>query len=288
MRPVRNAILQCALITSLPFGLQAAEPAVKPAPPAATIPALDTVRHVILCGDCDQPFSGSIHKKLLEQLVSNEFIGELRKALYLQDTVLQFESKAHFDNCDFGSAITYIEELLGEVDRHVQTADKAGKEGKEADRSGALKKAFFALGQALHGVQDFYSHTDYVERSVKAAKKSTDIPVLAPWEQKGKTAILQRYAQGELVSGHVFWGFPQQCPAGTISHADLAKDGPDSKSGKLKIPHLDNRSQHQIAVQLAREASQQLIDYAFSRWPGLKEANGKLVAIEVMVDRRGL
>lgn len=41
-------------------------------------------------------------------------------------------------------------------------------------------------------------------------------------------------------------------------------------------------------MQLAREASQDLIDDAFRKWPLLKEVNGKHMAFEVLVDRRGL
>jgi len=258
----------------------------RPAPPPATVPDLATVRPVVICGDCDQPFSGTIHKLMLDKLVANEYIGELRKALYLQDTVHQFESKAHFDNCDFDNAINYIDELLKEVGTHVQAAQSARDSGDKVAQKAGASRAFFALGQALHGVQDFYAHTNYVEMMVGGVKRTTDIPVILPWTSAGKEAIRQQQASGKLVSGYVFWGIPQNCPRGTPSHADLAKDDAESKSGMIRIAHLQNRSQHQVAVQLAREASQELVDHAFAKWPLLKELNGKLVAVEVLVDRR--
>jgi hypothetical protein len=123
--------------------------------------------------------------------------------------------------------------------------------------------------------------------SVGQAKKSNDIDIVAPWNQSGKDRIKELMGKG-LVSGYVFWGFPQKCPEGTPSHADMAKDKASTPSGSVKVPHLDNRSRYQIAVQLARGASQELVDDAFRRWPLLKEVNGDHVAFEVLVDRRGL
>jgi hypothetical protein len=167
-------------------------------------------------------------------------------------------------------------------------AAKAEKEkGDKAAIEASILKAFFALGQALHGVQDFYAHTNYVEMSVGQAKKSTDIDIVFPWKQSGKDRIQELIGKG-LVSGYVFWGFPQKCPGDTLSHAEMAKDKATTPSGAVKVPHLENRSRYQIAMQLARGASQELIDDAFRRWPLLKEVNGEHVAFEVLVDRRGL
>lgn len=269
---------------------QSSGPSKPPAPPVE-IPDLRTVNSVIVCGDCDQPFDTITHKEVLEGLVSNKYIGELRKALYLQDTYHQFESKAHFDNCAFNEAIGYLDSLLAEVDGYVKGAQVAKDHGDLAAKDASLLKAFFALGQALHGVQDFYAHSNYVELSVERVKRATDIEVIAPWKKTGKEQIagLVGNSPGKgLVSGFVFWGFPQTCTMSALSHADLAKDKATTPSGKVKVPHLENWSRYQIAVQLAREASQELIDDSFRRWPLMKEANGKNVAFDVLVDRRGL
>lgn len=271
------------------FGQGATPP--KPPPPPAEVPDLRTVSPVVVCGNCDQPFDTSTHEKVLEGLVSNKYIGELRKALYLQDSYHQFESKAHFDNCAFNDAVAYIDSLLAEVDGHVQAAQASKARGDSAAVEAAMLKAFFALGQSLHGVQDFYAHSNYVELSADQVKKSTDIEVVAPWRKAGKDRISELVGgpPGKgLVSGFVFWGFPQTCPKGTLSHADLAKDKATTPSGKVKVSHLENRSRYQLAVQLAREASQELINDAFRRWPLMKATNGENVAFEVLVDRRGL
>lgn len=262
----------------------------KPPLPPAEVPDLRQVNPVVVCGNCDKPFDTSTHKEVLEGLVSNQYVKELRKALYLQDSYHQFESKAHFDNCAFGDAIDYIDGLLLEVNDHVLAAQGAKDRGDSSAAESSLLKAFFALGQALHGVQDFYAHSNYVELSVDLVKKSTDIVVVAPWRTSGRERILAlagRSIGKPLVSGFVFWGFPKTCPEGTDSHADLAKDKATTPSGKVKVTHLQNRSRYQLAVQFAREASQEFIDDAFRRWPLMKSTNGKNVAFEVLVDRRG-
>jgi hypothetical protein len=300
MKPSRPVLLAVALAASMQNSEISAQQAkasasaastaasgVKPAAPPAIVPDIRKVNPPVLCVDCDQPFDTATHKKLLEGLVNNPYIGELRKALYLQDSYHQFESKAHFDNCDFEDASAYIAELLAETGKHVDDAAAAKAAGDQPAMKKAALAAFFSLGQALHGTQDFYAHTNYVELHVPKAKKVTDIPVVYPWRADGRTRI-QELQQSGLVSGFVFWGFPQKCPSGSISHANLAKDSADTESGKVAVTHLQNTNQYKIAAYLAREASLQLLVDAFQKWPLLKQLNGEAVAVDLMVDRRGI
>lgn len=285
---LRHSTICICIMAIMPlsvFGQQPSPP--KPPRPSEDVPELRAVKPIVVCGDCDHPFDTASHKQVLDGLLSNKYVGELRKALYLQDTYHQFESKVHVDNCDFDESISYIDDLLAEVDGHVAIATAEKDKGDKVAIEASILKAFFALGQALHGVQDFYAHTNYVEMSVGQAKKSTDINIVLPWKQSGKVLIKELTGKG-LVSGYVFWGFPQKCPDGTPSHANMAKDKATTPSGVIKVPHLENRSRYQIAMQLASRASQELIDDAFRRWPLLKEINGENVAFEVFVDRRGL
>lgn len=256
-----------------------------PPPPPPVVPSLPEAKPSILCVDCDQPFDTITHKEVLAGLANNPYIGELRKALYLQDTYHQFESKAHFDNCDFDAAIAYIDELYAEAGRYADAAAKAKVAGDKDAMQKAALSAFFALGQALHGTQDFYAHTNYVELQVGGVKEVTGIPLVLPWRAEGKAHIAELRKAG-LISGFVFWGLPQHCPSGTISHGKLAKDAATTPSGKVPIAHLNNLSQYKIAVFLAREASLRLMTDAFKKWPLLKDLNGELVALDVLVDRR--
>jgi len=277
------------LVVSAVLGWPAARAAdpPKPPPPAADVPGLMKANPPVLCVGCDEPFDTGTHKQLLEGLAGNPYIAELRKALYHQDILHQFESKAHFDNCDFDSATSYITSLLEEAGGQVGSAQNAQDSGDKAGTEASAAKAFFVLGQALHAVQDFYAHTNYVEMTAPKAKKVTDIEVIAPWRPEGRDRIQDLRGQG-LYSGYVFWGIPQRCPSGTTSHGDLAKDSATTKSGSKLLPHLQNTSQYKVAVFLAREASLQLMTDAFKRWPLLKKLNGQHVAFEIIVDRRGV
>jgi hypothetical protein len=266
---------------------QTASPPPKPPPPSDTVPGLVQSKSVRMCVGCDKPFDFPAHKELLEGLADNPYIGQLRAALYVQDIRHQFESKAHFDNCHFEGAQNYLVSLIEEAGSHADAARLARNKGDTNAAVISAKNAFFALGQALHAVQDFYAHTNYVELQIPKAKEAGDIPVIAPWRKADQDKIADLRKAG-LVSGYVYWGFPQDCPAGTISHHDLAKDSADTVSGKRLVAKLNNLSQFRLAVFLARQASVELMQEAFARWPVLRELNGPNVAFEILLDRRGL
>ena len=263
----------------------ASAPRVQPAPPSKTVPPPTKGKTVKVCVGCDQPFDADTHQQLLTNLAKSPYLAELRKAQYYQDITHQFQSKAHFDNCDFDDAQAYITELLADVDKNAKAAEAAKAKGDKDAMESAVMAAFFSLGQALHATQDFYAHTNYVELVTPKATDVTSLEIITPWNQSGRDRISQLRGQG-LISGFVFWGLPQKCPSGSISHANLAKDSQDMKSGKVSVPNLQNLSQYKIAVFLAREASLKLLNYAFKTWPIMAQANGKDVVFDVIIDRR--
>jgi hypothetical protein len=286
MKLARTVLVVTAVISAHGIALAADSPRAPP-PPPPSVPDMTTSKTAILCADCDRPFATSGHADLLKGLATNPFVAELRKALYTQDTYHQFQSKAHFDNCDFESSAEYVTELYEEAGRHADDASKAKAAGDSAGMKKAAMKAFFSLGQALHGTQDFYAHSNYVELVAPGARRITDLPILAPWRPEGRARIRQLRGQG-LISGYVFWGFPQECPSGTMKHSDLAKDSATTRSGAVLVANLQNLSHYRVAVFLAREASLLLMTDAFRRWPLLKQLNGEGVAVDIIVDRRGL
>jgi len=286
MRTATSVVFALAFAFVL-WGVGLATPQVpppKPPPPPDTVPPINAGTTTALCIGCDQPFDFDGHRAVMEALSTNPNVAQLRRAMYVQDTIHQFESKAHFDNCDFDGGIAYLGQLLAETDRHVSAAQRATD---ARQRAAAVERAFFALGQGLHAIQDFYAHSDYVERQVTTAAKPTDIPVIRPWRDSDHARINVLRAGG-LVSGFVFWGFPQRCPAGSAWHSELAKDSPRTKSGAVVVRSLENLTQYQIAVFLAREASKDFLEDAFRRWPLLREQNGAYVGIDMFIDRRGL
>ena len=255
----------------------------QPVRPPETIPPFDYNQAQTICVNCDQPFDFPSHEEANAAILKSPYVKQLREAMYSQDIWHQFESKAHFDNCDFDGAFDYINELWAEIDTGLQAAQPDDKQ----DVQTRVEKAFFALGQILHAVQDFYAHTNYLEKHVATVQKVTDLKVMRPWTTQGQTGIDALRASG-LISGYVFWGSPQKCPADTPSHATLAKDSGETESGKIRIPHLENLSQHRIALFLAKEASKDLLEDAFKQWPLLAKANGPYVGFEMLIDRRGL
>lgn len=257
----------------------------KPPSPDDNVPALTAARVYATCVQCDAPFDTDTHKRLLEGLAKNEYVAELRKALFVQDKIHQFESKAHFDNCDFDSAVAYIDGLLNDLAQRAAAGATARQ--SHSDPQPAIKQAFYALGQAMHGVQDFYAHSNYVELAIRGKREVTDIDILPVWQPEGHKMLATLRAEG-LISGYVVWGFPQCCQSGAPTHGELAKDSPNTKSGQVRVAHLRNVSQYKIAEFLAREASLALVRYAFKRWPILKEMNGNDIAFEVILDRRGM
>lgn len=204
----------------------------------------------------------------------------------MQDSLHQFQSKAHFDNCDFDGGIAYVDALLTEVGGHAEKAQQA----KTRNDPKAVKKevlaSFFSLGQALHAVQDFYAHSNYIELTAPKVERPAKWELIRPWAESGKKRISQLKNEG-LVSGYVVWGIPQKCPEGTLTHGELAKDTEATPSGRKKIEHLQNLNQFKAAVFLARETSLQLMEYSFDKWPILKAENGDAVAIDLLIDRRG-
>jgi hypothetical protein len=261
------------------------QPAPKSQPAEVKVPSLLEVNAPAFCVGCDEPFDMPTHKKVLEGLVNNPYLAELRRALYVQDLWHQFESRAHFDNCDFDNALDYVDSLIEEAGTYVAAIEKAKASGDGTGTQTAAKKAFFALGQALHAVQDFYAHSNYVELQAPKVLVETKLEIVRPWRKEGRDRIAELRKDG-LISGVVWWGLPQKCLPGTMSHEDLAKDSEKTKSGGERVAHLQNRSRYQIARSLAREASQQLMADAFKRWPLLKEVNGENLAFELIIDQR--
>lgn len=257
-----------------------------PPVPASGVPALDVETAVLVCVGCEGRFETATHEELLEGLARNEFVGELRKALYFQDTLLQFSSKAHFDNCDFDGSIAYLNSLLDEVAATATAARAAAARNDSGQVKAETRRAFYAIGQALHGIQDFYAHTNYVELSATQTTRVDDMPILKPWAETDQRRIRELQSKG-LVSGFVFWGFPQKCAAGTPSHSELAKDSPSTTSGRKTLATVGGKTQYEIAVHLAKKASVTFINEAFAKWPVLKDVNGERVAFEVLIDRRG-
>jgi hypothetical protein len=196
----------------------------------------------------------------------------LAKAQWQQDLEMFFESKAHFDNCDFNSGMVYLEALLAEADR-------------EAPRH--PDKAVVALGRALHGIQDFYSHTDYVERMARAEPSFRNVAMVRLWSASGRATLQQLIASG-LVSGRVSWeGTRDNCGPGATEHDALNKDKPDSPRGREFIDAWA-MSHYRAAYDLAARDSAELVHDRLRRddWKQVREYCGLVLGYAVLVESR--
>lgn len=304
-RKCLTLLLLFALLAAWPGGALAQRPQRRgrrpPPPPPASVPPL--TREVLEKrgverfnaeerGAGDVPptrkrsaeFDPSEHERLNEQVVESPYARELWSALYLQDTYHQRESKAHFDNCDFEGGIAYINQLLAECDKFVNSSEAHKRAGRSRLADIQMRRAFFSLGQILHAVQDFYAHSNYVELMRDEGRAIDDVRPVPLWLPEGRDEVARLRSRG-LVSGYVWWGRPKRCAGGVLGHAQLAKDSADSPAGRVVVARWENLTQHDAAYRLARAASSEFLDYAFGRWPALGEGS-RVVAFKVFQDRR--
>ena len=210
--------------------------------------------------------------------MKDQCVRELNKAMYWQDTVHQFQSKAHFDNCAIEDGLSYIQELVSEAERHLQKSTPVKKED-------ALKAAF-ALGQALHAIQDFYAHSNYVELMVEKHDTFDNVQIVPAWLDEGQESLLEMANNG-LHSGSVWWGLPQYCPSTVPSHGTLAKDSAKTDAGSIIIDKWEAMNQFQLARDLASQASLEFLQDMYARMP-LEPICGNNISFAVLTDNRGL
>jgi len=179
-------------------------------------------------------FGPDIHSEIT-QTVNTEFnnmlddqqLGMVILANMTQD-IHQTESKIHFDNCAFAAGVEYINSEW-ETIRQVEHFSPV---------------ALGAFGRLLHTVQDFYSHSNWIELY-------TDYSPIPIWDLD-----VNNLPRG-IFSGTWFLGSPKMCAQGTPSHDELNKDSPTSKEGKKIVEQGPNmgKSLYELAYSSAIAAT---------------------------------
>lgn len=129
--------------------------------------------------------------------------------------------------------------------------------------------ALGAFGRLLHTVQDFYSHSNWIELQAN----NSPIPV---WDLRVETL------PQTIVSGTWFIGAPKRCAEGVPTHEELNKDSPTPKEGQKTITTGPNRGTtlYQLAFTAATAATRvqfdQLETLTLSPNPILKQV-GRLI-----------
>lgn len=129
-------------------------------------------------------FGGAVHEQITRAAlvtggpkISQESFTAIDNANMHQDIIDSTEfldSKRHFDDCTFKEGLKHVDACYAAISKHLANADT-----NKTDWSFVLSK----FGELLHPVQDFYSHSNYVELKLKAnaALKPAQIP-LVNWQ----------------------------------------------------------------------------------------------------------
>lgn len=195
-------------------------------------------------------------------------------AQIFQDIVHFSGSEKHFDNCDFNGGANYIQEKLAQIDMLVKIK--------------SIKHAQFTAGQILHGIQDFYAHSNYLEVMAlegngKTYSEFNLVPIIELWKAGAvdKLAVYQA-KKTPLISGTWVLSGPKMCDENSLSHHDLAKDTVDTDRSLEETKWVNSQTgakitRYQAAHALIEKATESFLIYAFAKWPGLQKDCGDII-----------
>lgn len=149
-------------------------------------------------------------------------------------TVINLLSADHFDN-------NRLDESILTVNARVEAARSillglAQANPKPAGWRRDFALALIVFGKALHGVQDFYAHSNWVECQrdlVRIGGSIADLPMWTgePW---GCSTSIGGVTVSGLQTGYV----DIAPPAGSVTHDALNKDSPSSAQGAIQIRRI--------------------------------------------------
>jgi hypothetical protein len=131
----------------------------------------------------------------------------------------------------------------------------------------------------LHVIQDFYSHSSYIEIMVARGAAFEAIDQIPFWTAAGSARLEGLKASG-LASRRVLLSSPKQCKGNA---PDLDKDDADGGHGAERTP-WDGRSYHDVARKLATDATYAFFRYAFDRWSALRAPCENAVGFMTLTD----
>ena len=204
-------------------------------------------------------FSSAKRTELARKLVSNGSCSELiSQAIWFSEVSVigRHDAVQHSLNGTLQIGVERVKNLMGQTGLYL---------GQDND-----KKAIFALGKAIHLIQSFYAHTNYVElMSLKQRKYKNieDVPIFKIWKRSAEIKLNQLKGQG-LVSACDLSISKPKCKKKSLSRKTLSKRNMQAKAGKKEYKHwqVDGYS---AAVYLAEQASTQFIRFMFSEFPVL-------------------
>jgi hypothetical protein len=116
-----------------------------------------------------------------------------------------------------------------------------------------------AFGGLAHAVEDFYSHSNWVETNIEAGQPDTPGPQLFPTCDPASMPPGLHTGYFSLVYGPGGCPFGGPPPGYQECHSTLNKDSASSSRGKTPVPGT-NMTEYDLAVALATQATEQLYE----------------------------
>ena len=211
-----------------------------------------------------ETFNVSEHQSIVDYLqksfnLDEHFADLLRDEQATVDMVEVTDAATHMDNCQFQNGQANILDKIAKID-----AQMAGIQNTDNIAT--------YMGEILHSIQDFYSHSNYVDMYAnnplynQAPSGLYSIPSVRFWDNQ---VNMQTYIDAGLISGYVFYEPKNSCGA-VPDHSELAKDNTSGSfpNGSVIIPGWQ-MTKNMAAMTLAALDSAEFLNWAFNRWPTL-------------------
>jgi hypothetical protein len=149
------------------------------------------------------PFELGDHRQMARDLSGDSAVCSewLMAAQWRQDIIRQNMNEAHFDNCAFEAGAAYVASQLKEATRY---ASELSRSKTAAAHSDQLADGLLAMGRALHAIQDFYAHSNFVELADAGEPADRSLAAVARppvWTDAGAATILALAKSQRLYSG---------------------------------------------------------------------------------------
>lgn len=250
---------------------------------AVLISALSAVQ-APAASETSAAFPLSIHQKIRDRAlaralaeldieISSETLRSWRKRLnrsnFYQDIFRFFWARYHFDNCNFSQGIKQVQKFQREIERDYEKLRTAPTRKHRDKYRGRI---IFKTGRIIHALQDFYSHSNFVELNITRFDSIDDVPLVDLWSREGQEQFLDMANDG-LESHYFLFSFPKKCTKRPKAH--LSKDPGRSRGGSVstrwKRSDGSKYTAFEAAYFLSEVATTHIFRELFTKYPLLVE-----------------
>jgi hypothetical protein len=228
-------------------------------------------------------FNPPVHKAIFEQALADKFSPEARDwvkaGLEQSDRPFgHFYAQLHFD-----SALNREQVCQRVNDGPRSLLSRAAEAAIEAPTDPLPRSRIAALtlfGQYIHAIEDFYTHSNWIELHIAKGEKPETLPILTEQGACNPVSLPEELTTGYFSPWYGFDGCPDAGPPGAFTYChgptadptrQLAKDVPNEFHGADKLPggtaicpeNPCTRTYHDEAKRLATDATRE-------SWPTFK------------------